>query len=200
MRHEIAFVVLVLSAFIAQSHTVAAAPGQHTGRQAGHARPGPAPDPPPTAPQVNPPAAGEAPFQSTLKFEPKQRVEQQRAVPLPLDRLGRPLLFASPFLVDGVVAHGLMGNGQLAYPLPSSAPAGGVQLDVQPWRAEVYVDGTHVGAVRDFTGYYHHLEVSAGPHVIAIVAPDYEPLVLDLFVSPGRVTTYHGTLSAASGR
>jgi hypothetical protein len=135
-----------------------------------------------------------------LKFERKQRVEEQRALPLPLDRLGRPLLFASPLLVDGRMGRGFVANGQLAYPLPSSAPAGGVQLDVQPWRAEVYVDGTLVGAVRDFTGYYHHLEVSAGPHVIAIVAPDYEPLVLDLFVSPGRVTTYHGTLSAASGR
>jgi hypothetical protein len=149
---------------------------------------------------VKPPSGDEPPFQSVLKFEPKQRVEQQRSVPLPVDRLGRPLLFASPFLVDGGVEHGFTANGHLSYPLPSGAPAGGVQLDVQPWRAQVYVDGTYVGAVRDFTGYYHHLEVSAGPHVIAIVEPDYEPLVLDLFVSPGRVTTYHGTLSAANGR
>jgi hypothetical protein len=98
------------------------------------------------------------------------------------------------------MGRGFVGNGQLSYALPSSAAPGGVQLDVQPWRAQVYVDGTYVGVVRDFTGYYHHLEVGAGPHVIAIVTPDYEPLVFDLFVSPGRVTTYHGTLSPASGR
>jgi len=98
------------------------------------------------------------------------------------------------------MARGFVAGGQLAYPLPAGAAPGGVQLDVQPWRAQVYVDGTYVGVVRDFTGYYHHLEVSAGPHVIVIVTPDYEPLVLDLFVSPGRVTTYRGTLSRASGR
>jgi hypothetical protein len=92
-----------------------------------------------------------------------------------------------------------MGVAPLAFPLPSGAAPGGVQLDVQPWRAQVYADGSYVGIVRDFTGYYHNLEVSAGPHVIAIVAPDYEPLIFELFVSPGRVTTYRGTLSPASG-
>jgi hypothetical protein len=92
-----------------------------------------------------------------------------------------------------------MGGAPLAFPLPSGAAPGGVQLDVQPWRAQVYVDGSYVGVVSDFTGYYHHLEVSAGPHVIAIVTPDYEPLIFDIFVSPGRVTTYRGTLRVASG-
>lgn len=108
-------------------------------------------------------------------------------------------MLATPWLLDGGMGH-VVANGPLSYALPSSAAPGGVQLDVQPWRAQVYVDGTYVGVVRDFTGYYHHLEVGAGPHVIAIVTPDYEPLVLELFVSPGRVTTYHGTLSPASGR
>jgi hypothetical protein len=98
------------------------------------------------------------------------------------------------------MVRGSVANGQLAYALPSGAAPGGVQLDVQPWRAQVYVDGTSVGVVGDFTGYFHHLEVSAGPHVIAIVAPDYDPLVLDVFVSPGRVTTYHDTLRPVSGR
>jgi hypothetical protein len=36
--------------------------------------------------------------------------------------------------------------------------------------------------------------------VIAIVSPDYDPLVLEVVVSPGRVTSYHGTLSPASSR
>jgi hypothetical protein len=109
-------------------------------------------------------------------------------------------VLGTPALIDGGMNHGFLASRQLSYSLPSSAPPGGLQLDVQPWRAEVYVDGMYAGVVRDFTGYYHHLEVSAGPHVIAIVSPDYDPLVLEVVVSPGRVTSYHGTLSLASSR
>ena len=209
MRRAVALAVITLSVFIAQpAIAVAAAPGQHADGQSstGHAgaRPAPAPVPPAVTPPVTPPVTpllvSPAPFQSTLKFEPRQRGEGHFAAPLPLDRLGRPFVVATPWLVDGGMSRGVVANGQLAYALPSGAAPGGVQLDVQPWRAQVYVDGTYVGVVLDFTGYYHHLEVSAGPHVIAIVAPDYDPLVLDVFVSPGRVTTYHDTLSPASSR
>jgi len=78
----------------------------------------------------------------------------------------------------------------------TDAPIGGVQLDVLPWRAQVYVDGTHVGRVDDFKGYYRHLAVASGPHQIVIVEPGYQPLVLDLVVPAGRTTTYRGTLRA----
>lgn len=77
---------------------------------------------------------------------------------------------------------------------------GGVQLDVQPWRAQVYVDGVYVGLVDEFTGYYHHLELVPGLHVITFIAPDYEPLMLEVVVSPGHTTTYRRTLNRASGR
>ena len=77
---------------------------------------------------------------------------------------------------------------------------GGVQLDVQPWRAQVYADGTYVGVVEDFSGYYRHLELAAGPHVITIVAPDHDPLIFDVMVSPGRTITHRATLSRAPGR
>ena len=53
---------------------------------------------------------------------------------------------------------------------------GGLQLDVQPWRAEVYVDGDYAGLVQDFGGYYRPLELIPGPHAITIVAPDFDPL------------------------
>ncbi len=74
-------------------------------------------------------------------------------------------------------------------------PTGGVQLDVQPWRARVYVDGVDVGRVDDFKGYYQHLDVVAGPHQIVIVEPGYLPLVFDVVVVPGRTLTYRGTLN-----
>jgi hypothetical protein len=31
-----------------------------------------------------------------------------------------------------------------------------------------------------------------------IVMPDYDPLIVDMLVSPGQVTTYRGTLNLAS--
>jgi hypothetical protein len=74
-------------------------------------------------------------------------------------------------------------------------PIGGVQLDVQPWHASVFVDGNYVGRVEQFKGYYQHLEVVAGPHQIVIVETGHQPLALDLIVVPGRTTTYRGTLN-----
>jgi hypothetical protein len=77
----------------------------------------------------------------------------------------------------------------------AEGPAGGVQLDVQPWRASVFVNGVYAGRVEDFKGYYQHLEVVAGLHHITIVEPGYVPLVFDVMVVPGRTTTLRGTLN-----
>ena len=85
-------------------------------------------------------------------------------------------------------------------PLPDDARHGAVQLDVIPWRSQVYVDGVLMGRVDDFKGYYHPLDLPAGPHQITIVDEGREPLVADVVVTPGRTTTYRATLSEASGR
>jgi len=86
-------------------------------------------------------------------------------------------------------------------PAPPSAddgrPRGGLQLDVDPRRALVYVDGWFVGIVDSFSGYYHHLDLAAGRHQIELVASDYEPLVVEVVVSPSRTTTYRGSLNRA---
>jgi hypothetical protein len=87
-----------------------------------------------------------------------------------------------------------------AAPPLQQRPVGGVQLDVEPRRALVYVDGWYVGIVEDFSGYYRHLETGAGWHIIEIVAPDYEPLIFDVAVSPGRTTTYRSSLNRAPSR
>ena len=73
-------------------------------------------------------------------------------------------------------------------------PTGGVQLDVVPWSADVYVDGERAGRVEDFRGYYQHLELPAGPHVITILKPGAEPLVADIVIVPGRTLTYRGSV------
>jgi hypothetical protein len=52
-----------------------------------------------------------------------------------------------------------------------------------------------VGVVDAFSGYYHHLDLAAGPHRIDLVASDYDPLLVAVVVSPGRTTTYRGWLN-----
>lgn len=87
-------------------------------------------------------------------------------------------------------------------PMPSSGPrlSGGLQLDVEPRRALVYVDGVLAGTVDQFKGYFLHLETDAGFHVIDFLAPDYEPLTVGVTVVPNKTTTYRGFLNRASGR
>ena len=82
-------------------------------------------------------------------------------------------------------------------PFGSPPPTGGVQLDVEPRRALVYVDGILAGAVDRFSGYYQHLDATAGSHVIDLVAPGYEPLTIVVTVVPNQTTTYRGSLNRA---
>jgi len=80
------------------------------------------------------------------------------------------------------------------------APVGGVQLDIDPRRAQVFVDGTYAGLVEEFSGYFRHLELPAGPHDISIVASGYDPFSFHVIVSPGATLTQRATLSRAYGR
>jgi hypothetical protein len=82
-------------------------------------------------------------------------------------------------------------------PLPAPGPrlTGGLQLDVEPRRALVYVDGWFAGLVENFSGYYHHLEAPAGWHTIEIIAPNFQPLIFDIAVTAGRTTTYRNSLT-----
>lgn len=82
-------------------------------------------------------------------------------------------------------------------PVGDQAPKGGLQLDIQPWSAQVYVDGTLAGRVEQFRGYYQHLELPAGPHTIAVVADGRDPFIFTVMVVPGRVVTQRATLSSS---
>jgi len=88
----------------------------------------------------------------------------------------------------------------LAMPPSGTSLAGGLQLDVEPRRALVYVDRVLAGTVDQFKGYYQHLEISAGFHVIDFLAHDYEPLSVGVTVVPNQTTTFRGFLNRASGR
>jgi hypothetical protein len=109
------------------------------------------------APRPGPPRApaGEAPFRNTATFRPRP-ISPSLGIPI----RGRgvpvfPLVWgwgAMPFYYAPESASFTLEEG----------PTGGVQLDVQPWRAAVFVDGVYAGRVDDFRGYYKHLELVAG--------------------------------------
>lgn len=138
-----------------------------------------------SGPAPAPPSTG-SPSRNAATFRQRPFV---RAPGLPLRGLRLPVFpvfwgwGTLPFYVDSVSA-----------PL-ADGPTGGIQLDVQPWRAGVFVDGVYAGRVEDFKGYYQHLEVVAGPHQITVVEPGYLPLVFEVMVVPGRTTTFRGTLN-----
>ena len=94
--------------------------------------------------------------------------------PVPIYGFGRPL---SPVMVG-----------------PASAYYGGVSLELWPGNAEVYVDGVYAGWVEDFDGTMQPLTMTAGTHRIEVIAPGYEPLVLDVLVRAGEVVPYRGNL------
>jgi len=159
----------------------------------------------PRAPQNPAPATGSR-FTSTLKFVPPP--PDVRPAPF----MPAPFIGQTPFFTFGRFAFwpwgawlpiplytGYASPGAYEPPL-EGAPLGGVQLDVEPRRAQVFVDGSYAGLVEEFSGYFHHLEVPAGPHDISIVADGYEPLSLHVLVSPGATLTQRATLARAYGR
>jgi hypothetical protein len=121
----------------------------------------------------------------------------------------RPAHFRSSFL--GLVVFDWywwlypdVGDETMARPLemPQSGTSlsGGLQLDVEPRRAFVYVDRVLAGTVDQFKGYFQHLEVSAGFHVIDFLAHDYEPLTVGVTVVPNQTTTFRAFLNRGTGR
>jgi hypothetical protein len=82
-----------------------------------------------------------------------------------------------------------------AMPPSGTTISGGLQLDVEPRRALVYVDGVLAGTVDQFKGYFQHLETSAGFHVLTFLTADYEPLTVGVTVVPNTTTTYRGFLN-----
>jgi hypothetical protein len=136
-------------------------------------------------------------FISTIMFAPAPLASRHRPFLFRSTRFGLVLFDPAWFWAPSI---GEETFGVRAFPPPmDTPPAGGLQLDVEPRRALVYVDDWYVGVVEDFSGYYHHLEIGAGSHIIEIVAPDYEPLIIHVAVSPGRTTTYRATLNRAPG-
>src|SRR5262245_7319208 len=109
---------------------------------------------------------------------------------------GSVLLLLSGAAVDQLTAAAERNSPAVQ---PAQArPIGGVQLALEPRRAQVFVDGQYAGLVDDFAGYYHHLPLPAGYHHIEVYASGYLPLVFDVTVVPDRTIVFRQTMMAVS--
>lgn len=77
---------------------------------------------------------------------------------------------------------------------PGSPYYGGVSLEITPYDADVYVDGSFAGRVEDFDGSSQPLTLTSGQHRIEVQAEGYAPLVFDVGVQAGQIIPYRGDL------
>jgi hypothetical protein len=107
------------------------------------------------------------------------------------------LLFLLAGPATGVPAQAAgQTNGAIA--AAGARPVGGLQLDVEPRRAQVFVDGAYAGTVDDFKGYFQHLTLPAGLHRLEVLTDGYLPLLLDVTIVPHRTITVRQPLQEAS--
>lgn len=108
----------------------------------------------------------------------------------------------SPFFLGYVVppSSGSYGASLSARETPDSMTgqqgmSGSLYLDVEPRTAQVYVDGSYIGTVDDFTR--TSATLSSGPHRIELRSAGYEALTIEVNIVAGHPTRYRGNLPAA---
>jgi hypothetical protein len=93
-----------------------------------------------------------------------------------------------------IVVYGYRAPRVPVYVSPGSPLYGGIALEIGPYDADVFVDGSYAGHVEDFDGSVQPLTLVAGTHRIEVQAPGYAPLVFDVTIQPGQVIPYRGDL------
>ncbi len=78
---------------------------------------------------------------------------------------------------------------------PGQVDGGGVSFEITPNGAEVWVDGSYVGTVDEFTPNTAPLALAPGRHRIEIRANGYRTMTFDADVLAGQVVPYRGALS-----
>ena len=93
-----------------------------------------------------------------------------------------------------IMVYGYRAPRERVMVTPGSPYYGGVALEMTPYDADVFVDGTYAGKVEDFDGTTQPLTLTAGMHEIEVQAPGYEPMRVSVEVQPGQVIPYRGDL------
>ncbi len=68
-----------------------------------------------------------------------------------------------------------------------AAGLGGVELNVRPRKAQVYVDGQRLGKAGNFDGYPGYLWLEKGTHELALYKDGYLTVVQELTIVPGAI-------------
>jgi hypothetical protein len=71
---------------------------------------------------------------------------------------------------------------------------GKLRLDIDQRDAEVYIDGYYAGVVDEFDGVLQGLRLEPGRYGVEVALPGFAPLQFDVQITPGRTTTYRGSL------
>ena len=79
-------------------------------------------------------------------------------------------------------------------PGQSQANTGGVSFEITPGTAEVFLGGSYVGTVDQFTPTTQPLGLTPGRHRIEIRAQGYRTMNFDVDVVPGQVIPYRGVM------
>jgi hypothetical protein len=66
-----------------------------------------------------------------------------------------------------------------------------------PKLADVYANGSFVGTVDDFNGFFQELHLRPGQYHMEIRADGFKPLDFNVLIPPGQTITYHGELEPA---
>ena len=77
---------------------------------------------------------------------------------------------------------------------PDQTNMGGISFDVKPGTAQVFVDGTLIGTVGDFTPTTQPLGLVAGRHHVEVRAAGYHTMSFDVDIVAGEVIPYQGVL------
>jgi hypothetical protein len=77
---------------------------------------------------------------------------------------------------------------------PGQGDKGGLSFEVTPSTAQVFVDGTYVGTVGQFTPTSQPLGLTAGHHQVEIRAPGYRTITFDSDIVAGQVVPYQGSM------
>jgi hypothetical protein len=79
-------------------------------------------------------------------------------------------------------------------PGQDQADRGGVSFEITPTTAQIFVDGSLIGTVGEFTPTTRPLGLTPGRHRIEIRAPGYQTMDFDADIVAGQVIPYQGTM------
>jgi len=109
--------------------------------------------------------------------------------------LGEPFGYVTGGYAGGDYSAGTANDGRAE----TSAPVdvGYLRLNVQPYTAQVFIDGFYVSSVDAFSGGGPARALPAGPHRVEIRADGYETATFDVRIDPNETITYRRELGKA---